>query len=132
VEISISTGGYFGTASGKCISTGGFLKKTASDNALSTGGLLYKTASENALFTGGFLKEPPVKMFPRLFSKFQTILNYRYIYLHTHKHIYIYIYIDIESNMELNSIIHLYTSKYSVYNHICFMHSIHQKFSPKF
>jgi hypothetical protein len=42
-----------------------------------------------------------------------------YIYLHTHTYIYIYIYIDIhiESNMELNSIIHLYISKFCVYNH---------------
>jgi hypothetical protein len=34
VEISISTGGYFGTASGNSIFTGGFLKKTASEKCI--------------------------------------------------------------------------------------------------
>jgi hypothetical protein len=45
VEINISTGGYFGTASEKCIFTGGFLYKTASGNALFIGGFLYLAAS---------------------------------------------------------------------------------------
>jgi hypothetical protein len=71
VEISISTGGYFGTASGKCISTGGFLKKTANDNALSTDGLLYKTASGNALSTGGFLYLAASGSFPAFFQNFK-------------------------------------------------------------
>jgi hypothetical protein len=34
VEISISTGGYFGTASEKCIFTGGFLKETACEKCI--------------------------------------------------------------------------------------------------
>jgi hypothetical protein len=71
VEISISTGGYFGTASEKCIFTGGFLKKTVSDNRISTGGLLYKTVSGNALFTGGFLYLAASGSFPAFFQNFK-------------------------------------------------------------
>jgi hypothetical protein len=69
---------------------------------------------------------PLVEVFPP-FSNFQTKLNF--IFIETYIYIYINIDIDIESNIELNSIIHLYTSKSSVDNHICFTHSIHQKFS---
>jgi hypothetical protein len=66
-----STGGYFGTASGNSIFTGGFLKETASDNRISTGGLLYKTASGNALFTGGFLYFAASGSFPAFFQNFK-------------------------------------------------------------
>jgi hypothetical protein len=57
-----------------------------------------------------------------------------YINFHTYTqiYIYIYIYIDIESNINLNPIIHLYTSKFCIYNHIvsniCIKHSIHISF----
>jgi hypothetical protein len=71
MEISISTDGYFGTASGKCIFTGGFLKETASDNRISTGGLLYKTASGNALFNCGFLYLAASGSFPAFFQNFK-------------------------------------------------------------
>lgn len=39
----------------------------------------------------------------------------------------IYIYIDIENNIELKSIIHLYTLKHCVYNHICITHFMHPR-----
>ena len=78
-----------------------------------------------------FFIKPPVEVFPPFFKISNNTELYIYLFTHTQTYIYIYIYIDIESNMKLNSIIHLYTSKYSVYNHICFMHSIHHKFSPK-
>jgi hypothetical protein len=45
VEISIFTSGYFGTASGNAIFTGGFLKET-----------------ENIISTSGWLRQPPVEI----------------------------------------------------------------------
>jgi hypothetical protein len=71
VEISISTGGYFGTASGNSIFTGGFLKETASEKCISTGGFLNETASDNRISTGGFLYLAASGSFPAFFLNFK-------------------------------------------------------------
>jgi hypothetical protein len=109
-------------------------------NVISDGSLNI-TASENNISTGSFLYLAASGSFPAFFQIFKTKLKfiylrtriYIYIYISIYiYHISIYIYIDIhihiESNMDLNSIIHLYTSRSCVYNHHTFYTS---KFSPK-
>jgi hypothetical protein len=118
VEIVISTGGYSRTASGNAIFTGGFLKQPPVE-------MLKKTASENSISTGGLFYLAASGKFSRLFLNFQSVL--KFIYIYTHK---TYIYIDIKSNMELNSIIHLYTSKSCLQP--CMHHTLYtSKFSLK-
>jgi hypothetical protein len=84
VEIVISTGGYFRTASGNDIFTGGFL----SGNAIFTGGFIKKTASGNSISTGGLFYLAASGKFSRLFLNFQSVL--KFIYIYTHKHLYYY------------------------------------------
>jgi hypothetical protein len=75
--------------------------KTASQNIISTDGFIKQTTSGNTLFSSGFLYLAASGSFPAFF-KISNKTEF-YIYLHTHS---------------------------SVYNHICFIDSIHQKFSP--
>jgi hypothetical protein len=75
VEIDISISGYFGTANGKCIFVGGFLKTTASTNSISTGGSRNQSLVEiNFISTGGLLNKPASGNFISLLET-KSILN---------------------------------------------------------
>jgi hypothetical protein len=67
---------------------------------------------------------PASGSFPPIFSNIQNKTKL-YIYLHTH------IYIHIENNVELNSIIHLYTSKSFVYIHFHLWSCLAMVFVPR-
>jgi hypothetical protein len=83
-----------------------FLSKPPVEIAFSLAVLLRKPLVEMLFSLAIFLFSHQWK-FSRLFLNFCTEI---YIYLHTQTYILIKCSIDIKSNMELNSIIHLYTS----------------------
>jgi hypothetical protein len=126
------------------------LKQTASGNNISTGGLLKKAASENVIATRnvistvGFINISRQYKFSRLFSNFQTKLNFIFIntnssvyniffclqYILLFKTIYSSVYNHKFSNKtKLNSIIHsihqilLFTTIYA--SHILYINCFH-------
>jgi hypothetical protein len=107
--LELFTPSFFSAASAKGqISTGGWLKQPPVKITFLLVVWLMKPSVEIHFSLMVFFIRRPMVVFP-LFSNFQTKLNFTYVYTHTQTNIYIYIHI--KSNMELNSIIYLYTSK---------------------